>query len=110
MIIRPEDILWKKLEPFIRETYKGKYMSILLNITRIVVFHCPEKLCVFNTDTAEWAKHVESPKSLFGNDDYHGMPIGNLTTQVFANFLLYIMSALLTISSLYAETRRYSSR
>ena len=63
-------------------------MSILLNITRIVVFHCPEKLCVFNTDTAEWAKHVESHKSLFGNDDYHGMPIGNLTTQIFANFLM----------------------
>ena len=81
-------ILWAKLEPFIRETYKGKYMSILLNITRIVVFHCPEKLCVFNTDTEEWVKHVESPKSLFGNDDYHGMPIGNLTTQIFANFLM----------------------
>ena len=81
-------ILWAKMEPFIRVTYKGKYMDILLNITRIVVFHCPEKLCVFNTDTAEWAKHVESHKSLFGNDDYHGMPIGNLTTQIFANFLL----------------------
>lgn len=81
-------ILWAKMEPFVRETYKGKYMDILLNITRIVVFHCPEKLCVFNTDTAEWAKHVEKHKSLFGNDDYHGMPIGNLTTQIFANFLL----------------------
>lgn len=81
-------ILWAKMEPFIRETYKGKCMNILLNITHIVVFHCPEKLCVFNTDTAEWAKHVESHKSLFGNDDYHGMPIGNLTTQIFANFLL----------------------
>lgn len=86
-------ILWAKLEPFIRETYKGKYMRIVLNITRIVVFHCPEKLCVFNTDTAEWAKHVESHKSLFGNDDYHGMPIGNLTTQVFANFLLSFFDA-----------------
>ena len=86
-------ILWAKLESFIRETYKGKYMSIVLNITRIVVFHCPEKLCVFNTDTAEWAKHVESHKSLFGNDDYHGMPIGNLTTQVFANFLLSFFDA-----------------
>lgn len=81
-------ILWAKMEPFIRATYKGKYMDVLLNITRIVVFYYPEKLCVFNTDTAEWAKHVERHKSLFGNDDYHGMPIGNLTTQIFANFLL----------------------
>lgn len=81
-------IMWQRLMPFIRENYKGRYMEQLMYAAKTVVFHCPEKNCVFNTDATEWCKHVDIGKSLFGNDDFHGMPIGNLTTQIFANFLM----------------------
>lgn len=81
-------ILWGRLEPFIHEEYHGPYLIQLLTVTRTVVFHCPEKNCLFSTDPAEWALHVPVHKSLFTNGDSFGMPIGNLTTQIFANFLM----------------------
>ena len=81
-------ILWAKMEPFILDRYKGKYLNQLLCATRKIIFHCPEKNCMFNTAPSEWPLHVERHKSLFGNDEWHGMPIGNLTTQIFANFLM----------------------
>lgn len=81
-------LLWEKLEPFIRTNYKGKYISQVLQTAKTIVFHCPENNCVFNTDINEWMKHIPRDKSLFGNGDLMGMPIGNLTTQVFANFFM----------------------
>lgn len=81
-------VMWQKLEPFIKENYKGRYAEQVMYAARTVVLHCPERNCIFNTDITEWRKHVEAGKSLFGNDDFHGMPIGNLTTQIFANFLM----------------------
>ena len=89
-------ILWARMEPFIRDKYKGKYIEHIIATTRKIIFHCPEKLCVFNTAPAEWPLHVETHKSLFGNDDCHGMPIGNLTTQIFANFLMSDFDAFVT--------------
>ncbi len=81
-------ILWAKLEPFIREQYKGAYLQQLLAASKTIVFHCPELNCVFNTSPDEWPKHIERHKSLFGSDAANGMPIGNITTQVFVNFLM----------------------
>lgn len=86
-------ILWAKMEPFIKEKYQGIYLKQLLAVTRTIVFHCPEKLCVFNTPYEEWLLHVETYKSCFGTDDYHSMPIGNLTTQLFANFFMSFFDA-----------------
>ncbi len=86
-------ILWAKMEPFIKEKYQGHYLKQLLAVTRTIVFHCPEKLCVFNTSYEEWLLHVETYKSCFGTDDYHSMPIGNLTTQLFANFFMSFFDA-----------------
>ena len=89
-------ILWARMEPFIRYNYKGRYIAQVIATMHTIICHCPEKLCVFNTNPAEWPKHVERHKSLFGNDDYHGMPIGNLTTQIFANFLMSDFDAFVT--------------
>ncbi len=81
-------ILWAKMEPFICEKYHGQCLKQVLYATKTIIFHRPENNCLFNTPLAEWAKHVEQSKSLLNDDPYHGMPIGNLTTQIFANFLL----------------------
>lgn len=97
-------ILWNKLEAFIKRNYSGSYLKVILTVTRIVVFHCPEKKCVFNSPVEEWADHVEREKSLFGVDDFHGMPIGNLTTQIFANFL---MSFFDDFARSWFESRRF---
>lgn len=86
-------ILWNKLEPFVKEQYRGKYVAQVLYAAKTIIFHCPEKDCIFNTDIAEWKEHIEAHKSLFGNDDFRGMPIGNVTTQIFVNFLMSYFDA-----------------
>lgn len=100
-----KDLLWRMLEKFItrwktknkREGWKSlydlgivgempdMYWEILMRVTRQVVLHHPEKDCVLNTPPEQWA-HMEQNKSLFTSPT--GEPIGNLTTQLFANFLM----------------------
>lgn len=55
---------------------------------RPLFFIALKKNWIFNTDITEWKKHVETHKSLFGNNDFQGMLIGNVTTQIFVNFLM----------------------
>ena len=79
--------LWYLLERFIVRRYHGDYKDILLNLTKVTVMHHPEKNCVFNTDPAKWIGLAQN-KSMFTCGEDRGEPIGNLTTQLFANFLL----------------------
>ena len=80
-------ILWEKLEPFINEHYKGPDKDTLLYLTKIIVFHCPQKNCIKRGNLALW-NDLPKHKSLFYADDMIGMPIGNITSQLFANFYL----------------------
>ena len=104
-----KDLLWYLLERFIlrwRKRYEREgwtkishdllkrlnmaempemYWDILLRTTRTVVTHHPERDCVLNSPP-EWWNRLEPNKSLFTSPT--GEPIGNLTTQLFANFLM----------------------
>lgn len=79
--------LWRMLEEFIKSRYKGDDINQLLWLTRMVVLHCPEKNCVIKGDWRMWAR-LPPNKSLFTSGDEYGLPIGNLTSQMFANFYL----------------------
>ena len=95
-----KELLWYLLERFIkrwrfridrniRENPAGDidmYWEILLRATNTVVMHHPELDCVLNTEAYLWEQHMEPNKSLFTSPT--GEPIGNLTTQLFANFLM----------------------
>ena len=63
------------------------YWEILIMATYITVMHHPEKDCILNSNPEEW-EGLAPNKSLFGCGEYKGEPIGNLTTQLFANFLM----------------------
>ena len=63
------------------------YWDVLEYATRIVVLHRPEEDCVLNSPVHLWQR-LSPNKSLFGCDKSKGEPIGNLTTQLFANFLM----------------------
>lgn len=104
-----KDLLWYLLERFIQRQKKRyeregwvtldrailirlkmssmpeMYWDILLQTVKAVVMHHPEKDCVLNTDPREWVG-LATNKSLFTSPT--GEPIGNLTTQLFANFLM----------------------
>lgn len=79
--------LWKMLESFIRERYKGKDIGQLLWLTKMVALHRPERNCIVKGDRSMWAR-LPTNKSLFTCGDDYGLPIGNLTSQMFANFYL----------------------
>ena len=79
--------LWYLLERFIIRRYHGDYKDILLNLTKVTVMHHPEKNCILNTAPEKWLNLAQN-KSMFTCGEDRGEPIGNLTTQLFANFLL----------------------
>ena len=84
------DLLWYLLERFIRRHYDGGDKEILLRTVKTVVYHHPEDDCIINGDPAEW-RNLPKNKSMFTIDRNLGGPIGNHTTQQFANFYLSIL-------------------
>ena len=100
-----KDLLWEKLYGFTlrwrriqeKEGWKriydkgivgmmpNMYWDILIRTTKTIVMHHPEKDCILNTKPHLW-KNMDTNKSLFTSPT--GEPIGNLTTQLFANFLM----------------------
>jgi hypothetical protein len=88
--IRYERNGWKTLDTAIlarlnMECMPEMYWDILARTTKVIVMHHPELDCVLNTDPREWL-NLAPNKSLFTSPT--GEPIGNLTTQLFANFLM----------------------
>lgn len=79
--------LWSRLESFITSKYQGTDISQLLWLTKMIVLHCPEKNCIIRGDRRLWKK-LPANKSLFTSGEEYGLPIGNLTSQMFANFYL----------------------
>ncbi len=96
-----KDLLWYLLQRFMcrwqfREVHFGwqryglqdqpcMYWDILFHAVQVVVLHHPERDCVLNSPVSWW-RHLQPNKSLFTSPT--GEPIGNLTTQLFANFLM----------------------
>ncbi len=96
-----KDLLWSLLEKFIKRWRKRyaihaakpfdarpdgeMYWDILLRTTEAIVKHHPENDCIINASADLW-QGLSPNKSLFTSET--GEPIGNLTTQLFANFLM----------------------
>lgn len=78
-------ILWELLRPFIVENYKGDDIDTLLYLTEVVLMNRPQDNCV-KQSPEELFKALAPGKSLFNSET--GVPIGNLPSQLFANFLL----------------------
>ena len=84
--------LWTLLLKFLQRQRNPQepewmYWDILLRTTYVTIMHHPEKDCVLNSPPDDW-KQLPKNKSFFGIDSAKGEPIGNLTTQQFANFYL----------------------
>lgn len=87
-------ILNDKLREFIQERYNGDNKETILELVNIVVSHCPEKDCYRKSPKQMW-NLIPEDKSLFNVGDNFGLPIGNLTSQIFANFYLNDLDHLL---------------
>jgi hypothetical protein len=80
-------IAWELLNELINTHYHGTDKECLLYLTRITVFHLPQEHCIKRSPECLWDM-IPGNKSLFGNDPFKGMPIGNLPSQLIANFYL----------------------
>jgi hypothetical protein len=80
-------ILFKKLRQFIDRCYHEQDKELLIELSYKIIFNEPAKKCVIKGDKADW-EGLPKNKSLFHSPRHCGLPIGNLTSQVFANFYL----------------------
>jgi len=82
-----KNILWRKLEAFIDDKYHAPDKELIKSLSYKIIFNDPTKDCVYHSPKEKWNK-LPTDKSLFTAKEGCGLPIGNLTSQVFANFYL----------------------
>lgn len=82
-----KNILFDRLQSFINEKYTQPDKKLIIELCRTVIFNDPTKNCLIKGKKTDWNKLPPS-KSLFQSPVNCGLPIGNLTSQIFANFYL----------------------
>lgn len=86
-----KQLLYELLDKFILERYdEPDDIEDLRYLCRTVILHCPEKNCERHSPARYW-EYIPANKSLFTNGEGKGIAIGNLFSQLFANFLLNIL-------------------
>ncbi|NCC99701.1 MAG: hypothetical protein EOL95_08405 [Bacteroidia bacterium] len=82
-----KNILFAKLEQFIKEKYDQADKELIMKLCKQVIFNDPTKNCIVKGNKSDW-DNLPQTKSLFHSQPNCGLPIGNLTSQVFANFYM----------------------
>ena len=80
-------LLLKLVSAFLEEHYEGDDKETLLWLLEVIVMHEPQKDCIRRSPVEMWSKLPEG-KSLFHTDGKHGIPKGNISSQLLANFLM----------------------
>lgn len=80
-------LLWNRLQEFININYQHSDKRALIELCRIIVENDPTIECNVKGSWWQW-EVLPKDKSLFGVYKGLGLPIGNLSSQVFANFYM----------------------
>ncbi len=80
-------ILFEKLQYFINQKYTANDKDLIIKLCKKIIFNDPTKNCIIKGKRSDW-DDFPSQKSLFHCAENSGLPIGNLTSQVFANFYM----------------------
>ena len=80
-------VLYARLEAYVIGKYMKPDRDTILHYSRMVIFNDPTHNCIVKSPRSAW-KNLDPDKSLFNAKQGCGLPIGNLTSQVFANFYL----------------------
>ena len=86
----PRQRLWDRLEAFIRCRYKENDSPRVLAVAKVIALLDATQGCRIAGARRDW-EGLPSDKSLFTTAPGCGLPIGNLTSQVFANFYLHAL-------------------
>lgn len=82
-----KELLWNKLEAMLRSEYKRSDLDKILWLTRMIVMHEPQNKCYKHGNPKLW-EQLPKDRSLFTCAKGYGLAIGNLTSQILANFYL----------------------
>jgi len=82
-----KQLLWTKLEAFLTENYHQPDLKQILWLTKMVIMHEPQHKCFKHGNPKLWAL-LPKGRSLFTCAPGCGLAIGNLTSQIYANFYL----------------------
>jgi len=88
-------LLYTMLEKFIHKNYTQPDKALVLEITKKIIFNQPTQNCIIKGNKKDW-EGLPKNKSLFHSPQDCGLPIGNLTSQVFANFYMHQFDAFIT--------------
>ena len=80
-------ILESLVTDFVRKHYHGEDQELLLYLLAVTIRHRPQDHCARRGDTRLCAQ-LPQEKSLFHAERHRGLPIGNITSQLLANFYL----------------------
>jgi hypothetical protein len=80
-------ILFERLKRFLDRKHRGSDKSLLLDLCRKTIFNDPTRNCIIKGSRRN-CDGLPHDKSLFHSPPGCGLPIGNLTSQVSANFYL----------------------
>lgn len=82
-------LLFNFLKKFIEKKYTKNERWLILELCNKIIYNDPAQNCVIRGRSSDW-DGLPKNKSLFHSPINCGLPIGNLTSQVFANFYLNI--------------------
>lgn len=71
----------------LKEKYKGDDIETVIYLIDVTLSNCPEKNCKLKTDWEKWDLLPKSKSKFFIGEDF-GLTIGDLISQLLANFLL----------------------
>jgi RNA-directed DNA polymerase len=80
-------ILFAELQTFIEQKYLAPDKTLLLELCEKIIFYEPTQHCIIKSKRSAW-QGLPPDKSLFYSAPQCGLPIGNLTSQVFAKFYM----------------------
>lgn len=102
----PRAQLWARLRQFIGEQYREADADLVLQVTRAIALTDATDACQIAGQRTDW-RGLPPDKSLFTTAPGCGLPIGNLTSQVFANFYLHPLDAFITQTLGFHRYGRY---
>ncbi len=81
-----KSLLSTALQAFIEQKYQGADKAVLLELCQKIIDYDPTQNCIVKSKPSQW-QGLPPDKSLFHSPTHCGLPIGNLTSQVFAKFI-----------------------
>lgn len=81
-----KDILWRKVSTLMKREWKYGNLEWWLWLTKKIIYHRPEQNCIIHGDP-RLLDMLPDNKTLFRSNG-KGLPIGNLTSQIFGNYYL----------------------